>query len=182
MIREVDLISYLPSYLTEYQELTHTLAAENPEFELVWKAADQVLKNEFIATADEATIRRWERMLKVNVGDTWTLEDRRNKILSIVAEQRPYTDESLRIMLKSIFGEENYQMEYINPLELLVSVSFESRNEIVNVEKMLDRILPANLRWSVDIFHNKYLLLKNYTHEQLKVYTHEQMRDNYMFE
>lgn len=177
-----ELIEYLPEFMREYREIKIICDKEQQQVEKIWEQCERIWDNQFIATADEETIKRWERMLKVNVGDTWNLEDRRNKILSIITEQRPYTDEALDIMLKSIFGEENYQMEYINPLELLVSVSFESKNEIVNVEKMLDRILPANLKWSVDIFHNKYLLLKNYTHEQLKVYTHEQMRDNYMFE
>ena len=53
MIREVDLVSYLPPFLAEYQETNLTLTAENPEFALVWKAADRVLTNEFIVTADE---------------------------------------------------------------------------------------------------------------------------------
>lgn len=177
-----ELIEYLPEFMREYREIKIICDKEQQQIEKMWGQCERIWDNQFIVTADEETIKKWERMLNVSVGDTWTLKDRRNKILSIVAEQRPYTDESLRIMLESIFGEENYQMEYVNPLELLVSVSFESRNEIVNVEKMLNRILPANLKWSVDIFHNKYLLLKNYTHDQLKVYTHEQMRDNYMFE
>lgn len=176
------LIEYLPEFMREYKEMKIICDKEQEQIEGVWKEVEKIWDNQFIATADEITIRKWENILKINVGDTWTLDDRRNKVLSIVAEQRPYTDESLNIMLRSIFGEGNYKMEYINPLNMLVSVSFDSKNEIVNVEKMLNKMLPANLRWSVDIFHNKYLLLQNYTHEQLKVFTHEQMRDNYMFE
>ena len=177
-----ELIEYLPEIMREYREIKIICSKEQEQVEKIWEQCERMWDNQFIATADEATIRRWEGMLKVNVGNIWTLEDRRHKILSIIAEQRPYTDESLSIMLKSIFGEGNYQIEYTNPFEMLVSVSFESKNEIANVEKMLDQILPANLKWSVDIFHNKYLLLQNYTHEQLEVYTHEQMRDNYMFD
>ena len=51
MIREVDLVSMLPPFLAEYRELRAALEAENPEFVLVWRAADRVLRNEFIATA-----------------------------------------------------------------------------------------------------------------------------------
>ena len=37
MIREVDLVSYLPPYLQEYnQETVAALEAENPEFRLIW--------------------------------------------------------------------------------------------------------------------------------------------------
>ena len=56
MIREVDLVSYLPPFLAEYQETNLTLTAENPEFALVWKAADQVLTNEFIAKIGRAHV------------------------------------------------------------------------------------------------------------------------------
>ena len=51
MIRNVDLVSYLPPIMAEFQEYRATLGAENPEFVLVWNATDQVLQNEFIATA-----------------------------------------------------------------------------------------------------------------------------------
>lgn len=44
MIREVDLVSYLPPFVGEYKETNLTLIAENPEFVLVWKAADRALK------------------------------------------------------------------------------------------------------------------------------------------
>ena len=49
--REVDLLSYLPPFMAEFKEIAVTLDAENPEFVLVWKAADRVLQNEFIETA-----------------------------------------------------------------------------------------------------------------------------------
>ena len=53
MTKEVDLVSYLPPYLAEFKEISVALEAENPEFVIVWNAADRVLYNEFIATADE---------------------------------------------------------------------------------------------------------------------------------
>ena len=63
MIREVDLVSYLPPFMAEFKEIMATLEAENPEFVLVWEAADRVLQNEFIETSDEYGISRWERIL-----------------------------------------------------------------------------------------------------------------------
>lgn len=54
MIRNVDLVSYLPTFLVGFHEVSVTLDAENPEFILAWKAADQTLQNEFIETADES--------------------------------------------------------------------------------------------------------------------------------
>ena len=58
MIREVDLVSYLPPFMQTYKEPVAALEAENPEFQIGWKATDKVLKNRFISTADEYGISR----------------------------------------------------------------------------------------------------------------------------
>ena len=36
MIREVNLVSYLPPFIADYKEINIALTAENPEFALVW--------------------------------------------------------------------------------------------------------------------------------------------------
>lgn len=175
------IIEYLPKFMREYREIKLICQEEQAQIENIWNELEKMWDNQFVTSADEYTLKRWEAILGINVGDTWTLEDRRNKILSIIIEQRPYTDKTLDIMLKSIFGDGNYEVGYKAPLNMLISVSFDSKNEIKNVEEMLDKILPANLNWEVDVFHNKYSLLNKYTHIQLEAYTHEQLRDNYMF-
>ena len=176
------LIEYLPEFMREFREMKLICENEQVQVEKLWNEVEQIWKNQYVETADLETIKRWETLLHIKVGDAWTLDERRNKILSIISEQRPFTDESIGIMLKTMFGAGNYSIEYPEPLYLLVSIAFNSRKEIVNVEEMLERILPANLDWKVDIFHNKHSLLSEYTHEELSVYTHEELRNKYMFE
>ena len=65
MIREVDLVSYLPPFMQSYKEPVAALEAENPEFSLMWSATDRCLRNRFISTADEYGISRFEKMLKI---------------------------------------------------------------------------------------------------------------------
>ena len=65
MIRQIDLVSYLPPYLQAYREQVAALAAENPEFLLIWDAVDKVLYNHFICTADEYGISRYEKILGI---------------------------------------------------------------------------------------------------------------------
>lgn len=55
MIREVDLVSYLPPFMQSYKEPVAALEAENPEFSLMWSATDRCLRNRFISTAAERT-------------------------------------------------------------------------------------------------------------------------------
>ena len=60
MIRDVDLVDYyLPTFMQKYNEPVAALKAEEPEFLLVWKAADRVLYNHFISTADDYGISRF---------------------------------------------------------------------------------------------------------------------------
>ena len=80
MIRDVDLVSYLPLYLDGYEENPATLEAENPEFILIWNATDRVLKNEFIETADEYGISRFEKILNIFPSKEDTLESRRARV------------------------------------------------------------------------------------------------------
>ena len=91
MIRNVDLVSYLPPIMAEFQEYRVTLEAENPEFVLVWNATDQVLQNEFIATADEYGISRFEQILNILPSKEDTLESRRSRVqtLSLIHISEP---------------------------------------------------------------------------------------------
>ena len=82
MIREVSLVSYLPPFMQDYKEPAAALEAENPEFTLVWKAADKVLYNHFISTADEYGIARREKLLGIYPSDDDTLDSRRARGLT----------------------------------------------------------------------------------------------------
>ena len=95
MIREVDLISYLPPFIAEYKQVSRTLEAENPEFRIVWEAANRVLYNEFIATADEYGIGRYEKMLKIYPSKEDTLESRRARVQARWISCIPYTERML---------------------------------------------------------------------------------------
>ena len=91
MTREVDLVSYLPPFLAEFKEIAVTLEAENPEFVLVWNAAERVLYNEFIETADEYGISRFEKILNILPSKEDTLESRRARVQARWFNTIPYT-------------------------------------------------------------------------------------------
>ncbi|MCM1228274.1 MAG: YmfQ family protein [Clostridium sp.] len=99
MTKEVDLVSYLPSFLAEFKEIAVALEAENPEFTLVWNAADRVLYNEFIATADEYGISRFEKILNILPSREDTLESRRTNVMSKWLSDLPYT---MKILIKNL--------------------------------------------------------------------------------
>ena len=108
MIQDVDLLSLLPPFLAEYKEIHAALSAENPEFRAIWKAADNVLSNEFIVTADAWGVSRFEKMLGIVPEKEADLEDRRAAVLMKYNMRSPYTIRRLQDILAEVVGETNY--------------------------------------------------------------------------
>lgn len=146
MIREVDLVSYLPLFLAEYKEIHAALTAENPEFLLIWDAADRVLQNEFIATADEYGISRFEKMLGILPSKNDTLEERRLKVQSRWFTALPYTWRMLLKKLSVLCGDREFRvyMPEKGGYEIRVDIPIEPESEYLlqETQQMLERFLP----------------------------------------
>ena len=91
MIREVDLVSYLPEFLREYIELKKILDVQQPEVQLLEDLTEKLKDNQFILFADTQGIEKFEQMLKIQALDDDTLENRRFRIMSRWNNKIPYT-------------------------------------------------------------------------------------------
>lgn len=161
MIREVDLVSYLPPFMQVYQETVATLQAETPEFLIVWKATDRVLYNHFISTADEYGISRFEKMLGIVATGEDTLEDRRMKVRNHWYNQIPYTMRTLIQKLASILGETydfSLHIEFYNIF--LTIYAFQARVKHEEIEHTLSFMVPMNM--VINIIYENPLVGKNY--------------------
>jgi hypothetical protein len=147
MIRDVDLISYLPPFLKEYKEINAALKAENPEFKLIWKAAERVLKNEFIETADESGIIRLEKIANLLPSLTMTLEERRAAVRMKWNQGAPYTIKKLQKELELHLDGEPYIMDTSK------LVDYQLRIEVYNqripslrlLKTLIKSMLPATI-------------------------------------
>lgn len=152
MIRETDLVSYLPPFLAEYREINEALSAEDPEFGLVWKAADKALKNEFIATADEYGISRFEKMLGIFPMPGESTETRRQRVQLKWLAMLPYTLPRLRETLEAVLGPGGFLLDppgaetYCMRLVIL-----NQADEIYfSVAEMLREWVPANIVYDLE--------------------------------
>lgn len=146
MIREVDLVSYLPPFLAEYKENTLALEAENPEFVLVWEAADRVLYNEFIAMADEYGISRFEKILNILPSKEDTLESRRARIQNRWFNVLPYTLKVLIEKMILIFGESNFSIKKnYQEYQLEIITNFEQFGQVEELKQIIDTMIPCNI-------------------------------------
>lgn len=175
---ERKLIDYLPYILREYRECIEITNGEQLEFELGWEATKFLLNNQFILSADDFGLSRWEKILKITPKGTDSLEERRSRILARSNEQLPYTLKQLRVMLETMCGPDNYSADIaLGTYILIVKIGLAAKHNYKNVEFLLQRVVPANVVIQLIQLYNTHAELKRFTHAELSVYTHNQMRN-----
>lgn len=146
MIREVDLVSYLPQFMQAYKEPVAALEAENPEFVSIWKAVDRILYNHFISTADEYGISRYEKMIGISPAVGESLESRRSTVQSRWMNNKVYTLKALIDYLNANCGEGNYSVAIDPSTYTLYVIVDESKSNFINVlMPYCDGTLPMNM-------------------------------------
>ena len=172
---ERKLIDYLPYVVRDYAEFQGITGAEQPEFEDAWAAVDDLLNNQFITTAGNLGLSRWEKILGIAPKGTDTLEDRRFRVLARLNEELPYTLPQLRVILENLCGPGNSSAE-VTDYTLLVKVGVAAKKNFEDVQTLLERVAPVNLVLMVQQLFNIHETLKGFTHAQLAWYTHFEVR------
>ena len=131
MIREVDLVSYLPPFMQNYKEPVAALEAENPEFSLMWSATDRCLRNRFISTADEYGISRFEKMLKIYPTADDTLESRRSRVQKLLV----------------LCGDSDFEVtgDFKTGYTLYIDTDLELYGQVEELENIINTMIPENL-------------------------------------
>ncbi len=176
---ERKLINYLPYVVRGYDVFKAMMEAEQPEFETVWAAVNDLMDNQFIMTADEIGLSRWEKVLEIVPKATDTLEDRRFRILTRLNETRPFTVLQLNNILQTLCGEDNYSI-LISDYTLIVRIGLTSKSNFSDVETLLQKISPANMMIDLSLAYNQHQSLQTMTHAQLAAMTHYEIRNEIM--
>lgn len=172
------LIDYLPSVLRDVREYNTIVTAEEPEMLRAWEALENILKDNFIDEATEEGVLRLEGILKIIPKAVDTLADRKFRIKAKVNEQLPYTFRDLEERLALLCGSEGYTCELINEdYTLKVRIKLTAKSQFGEVERLLNRIVPANMMVDFSLLYKQHLSLATFTHNQLSTYTHNQLRN-----
>lgn len=147
MVRDVDLVSYLPPFLQEYKENVAALAAENPEFILIWNAVDRVLYNHFIETADSYGLSRYEKLLGIYPTEEDTLESRRSRVKIQWVNLLPYTMRTLLQKLNVLCGNNSYILSHNFRIgyTLTLITHLDGYGQTEELDNLLQEILPCNI-------------------------------------
>lgn len=146
MTKTVDLVSYLPPFMADFKEISVTLEAENPEFVLVWNAAERVLRNEFIETADEYGISRFEKILNLSPSTEDTLESRRARVQARWFNAVPYTMKAFLAKLIALCGDSDFTVtkEY-EKYTVKILTNLELFGQVEELEHIIESMMPCNM-------------------------------------
>lgn len=147
MTRDVSLLAYLPPFMQDFTEIAATLNAEDPEFVIVWDSADRVLKNQFIATADEYGISRFEKILKILPSKEDTLESRRSRVQNRWFNDMPCTLRTLVYRLTTLCADHGFTLtkHFTDAYTLEIHTDLELFGQVEEFERIIGSVIPCNL-------------------------------------
>lgn len=177
-IRTIDLTGYLPEVLKDVTEMRAIMEAETPEVQAIWDACEDCMNDQFISEATENGVARREKMLGITPFATDTLDDRKLRLMSRYNENIPYTRKSLAILLESLCGAGGYTLTITTAAFTVdVKVALTAKKQVDIITDTLERILPYNMAFMVELLYNTHANLSKFTHTQLSAYTHDQLRN-----
>lgn len=172
------LQDYLPPILLKTYEFPLLCKTEQPEIDRLHDAADAVLDAQFISTAGERGIERYEQIFSIVPQDTDTLDERRFRVLAKINAQLPFSIRRLRQQLSTLCGEDGYRMEIDGGrYTLTVKVALTAKRNQQAVEELLADIVPANMVCTTSLLYNQHADLTRFTHAQLALLTHFEIRE-----
>lgn len=176
--RKIDLSGYLPEALKNVRELDAIMRAETPAVRALWQACEDCMNDQFISEATENGIARREKMLDITPYATDTLDDRRFRLLARYNENMPYTRTSLKNMLAALCGENGYTMTFITEkFTVAIKVALTAKKQENCVRELLERILPYNMIFTVELLYNTWEKVRPYTWGALSDRTWKQMKE-----
>ena len=172
------LQDYLPPILLKTYEFPLLCETEQPEIDRLHDAADAVLDAQFISTAGETAIARYEKIFGITPMDTDTLDERRFKVLTRINTQLPFSVRRLRQQLATLCGADGYKLELDGGrYTLTVKVALTAKRNQQAVEELLADIVPANMVCTTSLLYNQHADLTRFTHAQLALLTHFEIRE-----
>ena len=156
------LMDQLPEWFKPILEYIAIMQAYAGVFSGIEEKAALLEANYFIQTADDATLRYWEKLLGIptRMGDP--LEFRRQRIFLRLNERAPFTIWDLRDRLTELFGDD-YTMSLDVPIcKLYISVTSERYGAIDLLYDVINEIVPVHLAVKANQQVTNFIASKHY--------------------
>lgn len=139
------LINYLPPFMQEYEEMQEIMGTEQRLMEPLEITMMEILDNNFILTANEWGIKKYEKFLNIKPVPEDTLETRRMKVLSRWNNFVPYTWRVLIKRMKFICRNDYKLLPDFNHYKLGIRVWLEECGKADALDHLLRCMMPANI-------------------------------------
>ena len=171
------LIDYLPQFMQNYVEMQEIMRTEQTEVDRLWLEIENAFADQFIQEATERGVNRWETMFGISPKDTDTLDERKFRILTKLNQELPYTLRKLKQTLTNLCGENGYSISVDSAnYQVVVKLGLSNENNYMEVQKILEKMIPANMTQIVQILYNSHAVLSQFTFAQMSAYTHDQLK------
>jgi hypothetical protein len=171
-------IEYLPGFLRLVKDYEALGAAVDPEINALLAAQERLEKNRIYLEADDPTITRWEKILKIIPGVTDDLELRSFRVAARLGSQQPYTERQMHKALEALVGRDGYTAVLdIGAEHLSVRIALGRKALLAEAARMLDDMVPLDIVLEVTVMYNTHRVLSAFTHAQLSTKTHYQLRN-----
>lgn len=144
---EVDLCQYWPRWFREILDFQALCRTEGEELRALAAFMEQVHKNLFVQTMDEATTAGWEAIFRIVPNPvTETLAFRRDRILNRLSMHPPFTLTFLYQRLDALFGPGNWEVEVDYPnYTLYIEAAVEDQQYFSEMSVTMDIIKPCHI-------------------------------------
>ena len=145
MVRDIDLLHYLPPFVQEYREMQKVMKAEEPEFQLVADESEVLKNNQFIETCNEVGIARFEKILHITPSSEDTLDSRKSRVKIRWNDAVPYTWNVFLMKMQTLCGDDFTVVEDWNNYQLHLTTHLDLYGQIDELENILEYMPPANI-------------------------------------
>jgi hypothetical protein len=146
MVRDVDLLSYLPDFIQKYDEIRQIMTTENEDVQKLEDETERIKNNQFIVSSDLVGIKKFETLLSISPDPHETLEARRSRVMIKWNDTLPYTYRALLERLEALCGRGKYEVhpDFKN-YHIDFNVSLELYGQVDMLEQMLLDMMPCNI-------------------------------------
>lgn len=151
MVRDVNLIEYLPEFLRVYREFIILFKAMGEEVQICEDETEIIFNNQFINDCNEKGIEKFEKLLGIIPNSFDNLQGRISRVLQRWNDSLPYTYRNLIEKLNNLCGEGNYLiLPEFEKYKLKIVVQLPLSSQVEELELYMKTVMPANIEWSLE--------------------------------
>lgn len=135
-----------PKYEKGIFEFKEIARVEEDELTAGYAQKERILLNQFVLTADESGVQMFEKLYGIVPAGGDTLDFRKERILSRIQLQPPYTERFLRAQLDKLIGAGTYDL-IIDYNDYIIYINYQAPSESIEKEVsiVVSKIKPANM-------------------------------------